>query len=145
MILTVSFGCWLLGIEADALDQSPFIGAIWEGAVYGELRRRTVALGLNRTFYYYHDNEGTEVDFLALGDGARFLEVKWTQYPSVKDGRNLKRLADLAKTGKSPELQSPSLWVLSRTDQGYPLGPDGDITVVGLDSVTEILTAKRGS
>ena len=27
--------CWLLGIEADALDQSPFIGALWEGAVYG--------------------------------------------------------------------------------------------------------------
>jgi len=136
--------CWLLGIEADALDDSPFIGALWEGAVYAELRRLAESLGLNRTFYYYRDNEQLEVDFLVVGDGARFVEVKWTQYPVVRDGRNLKRLADLTQNGKSPELQKPSLWVLSRTDQSYPLEPDGNITVVGPDLISMVLTTKPG-
>ena len=91
--------CWLLGIEQERLDESPFVGALWEGAVFAELRRQTTALGLNRTFYYYRDNEGREVDFLVLGDGARFIETKWTQYPSQTDARHLRRVADLRPEG----------------------------------------------
>ncbi|MCA1755724.1 MAG: ATP-binding protein [Spirochaeta sp.] len=143
--------CWLLGIEAESLDQSPFVGPIWEGAVFAELRRQASALGLNRTFYYYRDNEGTEVDFLVLGGGARFIEVKWTQYPAASDARSVKKLAKLTQGGSSPELRDPTLWILCRTEQAYPLeagasvtaaSVTGDsVTAAGLSSVGKILTS----
>ena len=132
--------CWLLGIEAESLDHSPFVGPIWEGAVYAELRRQAGAHGLNRNFYYYRDNEGTEVDFLVLGGGARFVEAKWTQYPTTSDTRNLKKLAELAHGGSSPELRDPTLWILCRTEQTYPVQSGALVSAAGLSSIREILT-----
>ena len=98
------------------------------------------AHGLNRNFYYYRDNEGTEVDFLVLGGGARFVEAKWTQYPTTSDTRNLKKLAELAHGGSSPELRDPTLWILCRTEQTYPVQSGALVSAAGLSSIREILT-----
>jgi len=132
--------CWLLGIGAESLAQSPFVGTIWETAVYAELRRETLARGLNRQFYYYRDNQGTEVDFLVLGDGARLIECKWTETPKRDDARGIARLSKLAESVGSPELRDRTAFILSRTNAAYPIDAEGlRVEAVGIHDAARVL------
>jgi len=112
--------CWLLGIGQEQLPLSPFVGALWEGVVFSELRRLTQARGLNRTFWYYRDNVGIEVDFLVLGEGARLLECKWSAQGSAEDFQGIRKLRTLAESSANSELALRNAWVVCRTPNTYP-------------------------
>ena len=129
--------CWLLGISPETLLSSPFLGALWEGVVYAELRRICQARNLNRSFYFYRDNGGTEVDFLILGEGARLVECKWKTLPNSDDLRGLHKLATLAADSGNFELVGSRLALVCQTETVFPL--EG-ATICGLgDLVSSIL------
>ncbi len=137
--------CWLLGIGLDLLPDSPFIGAIWEGVVFAEMRRLVNARGLNRSFWYYRDNTGTEVDFLVLGDGARLIECKWTAGPEQSDAKGIRNLVALAAKSANQELHNPSGFILCRPPNSYPLvGSDLPVQVSGLLDVASIISPMKG-
>ena len=57
--------CYLLGIETQAeLERSPFLGAIFEGFVAGEILKSQINRGRRKELYYFRDQQGLEVDFL---------------------------------------------------------------------------------
>ena len=83
--------CHLLGIETGAeLERSPFLGALWEGFVAGELVKQQVNAGRRRELYYFRDHQGLEVDFLMpAGNGrVRLVEARAsrTAFPRMADG-----------------------------------------------------------
>jgi uncharacterized protein len=67
--------CYLLGIETQAeLDRSPFLGALFEGYVAGEILKSQINRGRRKELYYFRDQQGLEVDFLfPAGEGEVWL------------------------------------------------------------------------
>lgn len=62
--------CHLLGIETDAeLKKSPFRGALFEGFMAAEIIKAQTNAGGRRELYYFRDQQGLEVDFVAPGAG----------------------------------------------------------------------------
>lgn len=57
--------CHLLGIESEhALNQSPFLGPLFEGFVASEILKLQLGAGRARELYYFRDQQGLEVDFV---------------------------------------------------------------------------------
>jgi uncharacterized protein len=75
--------CHLLGIRGEReLARSPFLGALWEGFVAGELVKQQLRLGRRRELYYFRDQQGLEVDFIVpQGQQALLIEAKATRTP----------------------------------------------------------------
>ena len=76
--------CHLLGIRSSAeLERSPFLGAIFEGAVASEIIKSQVNQGQRKALYYFRDQQGLEVDFIKLNNGgtATLIEAKATRSP----------------------------------------------------------------
>jgi len=88
--------CFLLGLHGDAFTTYSGIGAIWEAAVFAELRKLREQGPLEASLWFYRDNEQREVDFIvSRGGGFTLLEVKWTELPTSSDIRSLKKVATL--------------------------------------------------
>jgi predicted AAA+ superfamily ATPase len=109
--------CFLLGIDTkEAMVSSPFIGAIWETYVLGELRRAVAATGSAAQLFFFRDAHGTEVDF-AIEHNARvrLIEAKWTEVPDER-----RMLANVAKVatwlGKRAATEH---WLVCRTSHSY--------------------------
>lgn len=71
--------CHLLGIETEAeLKKSPFRGALFEGFIAAEIIKAQTNAGRRRELYYFRDQQGLEVDFVAPGAGGtlRLIEAK---------------------------------------------------------------------
>jgi len=71
--------CHLLGITTSAeLERSPFLGALFEGFVAGEILKSQANLGMRKELYYFRDQQGLEVDFLVPrpNAGLWLIEVK---------------------------------------------------------------------
>jgi len=57
--------CYLLGVTSSAeLERSPFLGALFEGFVAGEILKSLANRGRQKELYYFRDQQGLEVDFL---------------------------------------------------------------------------------
>jgi predicted AAA+ superfamily ATPase len=67
--------CHLLGIETEkGLNQSPFLGPVFEGFVAAEILKQQIGSGRPRALYYFRDQQGLEVDFIVpAGDRRLFL------------------------------------------------------------------------
>lgn len=96
--------CYLLGLDERSLPQSPYLGAVWESAVYAQLRKQRDSLGDRSTLWFYRDAQQREVDFLiSVGTERHLIEAKWTENPSVRDSQSLQAVATILKTaGKGP-------------------------------------------
>jgi uncharacterized protein len=89
--------CHLLGITTKAeLERSPFLGAIFEGYVAGELIKQQVNNGQRREIYHFRDEQGLEVDLLipAKNGGVVMIECKATRSPLPAMAGPLVRLRD---------------------------------------------------
>jgi predicted AAA+ superfamily ATPase len=109
--------CFLLGIDTpDAMVSSPFIGAIWETHVLGELRRAVAASGSAAQLFFFRDAYGTEVDFAVEHNGrVRLIEAKWTEIPD--EHRMLANVAKVATwLGKRAATEH---WLVCRTPHSY--------------------------
>lgn len=88
--------CHLLGIESLAtLNQSVFLGPLWEGFVASEIVKLQLGHGGPRELYYFRDQQGLEVDFVVPSGHRRLLlleaNASHTAKPQMAD--SLVRLA----------------------------------------------------
>jgi predicted AAA+ superfamily ATPase len=109
--------CFLLGLDSpEAMVRSPFIGAIWETHVLGELRRALAARSSAAQLYFFRDVHGTEVDFAIERDGrVRLVEAKWTEVPD-----HARALASVAKVAAwLGERADSEHWLVCRAPNSY--------------------------
>ena len=88
--------CHLLGIESEAeLAKSPFLGALFEGFLAGEIVKAQVNAGRRRELYFFRDQQGLEVDFVVpiRGGGVRLVEAKASSSVSPEQARPMQSLA----------------------------------------------------
>jgi hypothetical protein len=98
--------CFLLGLDERSLPQSPYLGAVWESAVYAQLRKQRGRLGERSTLWFYRDSQQREVDFVvAIGTERHLIEAKWTENPSTRDSQGLQSVAQILEArGKAPQV-----------------------------------------
>lgn len=66
--------CHLLGIHSQQeLERSPFLGAIVEGFIAAEIAKAQMNSGRRREVYFFRDQQGFEVDFIAPMRGETWL------------------------------------------------------------------------
>lgn len=115
--------CWLLGIEKHNLKTSPFIGSIFETAVFAELRKMNKLNGTKKQIYYYRDVSQTEIDFFVVGDGCKMIEVKNSINPKSDAALGMKKLYEqFLQQDKIPQELNPlSFFIVSNTPANYPI------------------------
>ena len=87
--------CHLLGIDTKGkLDDSVFLGPIFEGFLASEIVKHQLNSGKARALYYFRDQQGLEVDFVVPVNGETLflLESKATKTPMPQMADNLLRL-----------------------------------------------------
>jgi predicted AAA+ superfamily ATPase len=87
----------LLGIESERqLNQSPFLGSLFEGFVAAEILKHQMAVGRPKALYYFRDQQGLEVDFIVpTGDRQLLLlEAKASRTVVPAMAKPLERLAE---------------------------------------------------
>jgi predicted AAA+ superfamily ATPase len=127
---------FLTGLGEGVAGNSPLIGALWESAIYAELRKLNAASGGTRTLWFYRDNEGREVDFLLVGQGRiHFLEAKWGENVDTRAAKPLRETAALLKSRSL--LETGCLWVVARPASSYPLA-GRDVEVHGLGDLPSL-------
>ena len=98
--------CHLLGIDSvGELEKSPFLGALFEGFIAAEIVKTQVNSGKRRELYYFRDEQGLEVDFLAPGRGGAvaMIECKASRTVTPAMAAPLQRLADAVKKKRPKE------------------------------------------
>jgi predicted AAA+ superfamily ATPase len=129
--------CFLLGIDSkEAMIHSPFIGAIWETFVMGELRRAIGARGSAGKLYFFRDAHGTEVDFALEHNGrVRLIEAKWAEVPDAP--------RDLSSIAKVAEWLGPRAarehWLVCRTPRSYAVKSPIAARIVRGEELSELL------
>lgn len=108
--------CALLNIRsAEALRQSPAIGAIWETFVFAQLRDRERSVGRAGGLFFWRDRT-REVDFVIdAGGRLELFEAKWTELPNAGDTVNLDFVRNVV--GKSRVTGGA---VVARTPNSFP-------------------------
>jgi len=129
--------CHLLGLDEDSLERSPFLGAIWEGFVFAELRKLADPLETRGRFWFYRDQSAREVDIMYEKGGAIDLfELKYTEHPDANDARTIATLlSDIAAAG-SPDRPGSGA-IICRTRDQYRLGDS--IRAVPLQAAGQLL------
>jgi uncharacterized protein len=73
--------CFLLGLATqEQMVQSPFLGALWETFVLGQLKRHQMIAPQPAEIYFWRDAHGVEVDFaIWLNGRLQLVETKWSE------------------------------------------------------------------
>ncbi len=78
-----------------ALAGHPMLGALFETAVFAEVRKQSAQLSPRPRLYHWRSASGAEVDLLIERDGKFFpIEAKVKSQPSRRDARGIKALRD---------------------------------------------------
>jgi predicted AAA+ superfamily ATPase len=126
--------CFLANIHtAEALRQSPLLGAFFETLALGQWLRGRHHRALDDQIFFYRDHEGHEVDFVVPeGDRLHLLECKWAELPDRPKVFPL--LEKLAGPGK---IASCSIITPSRQKRRLPKS--------GFDAVSPVESWKIGT
>jgi hypothetical protein len=120
--------CFLLGLDSpEAMERSPFIGAVWETFVLNQLVRAKAAKGSSAGIFFWRDAHGVEVDFAIEHQGfVRLLEAKWME--TVSDTRTASSLFKVAHLlGKRAANEH---WIVCRTPYPHHLPGHDEIKLV---------------
>ena len=78
-----------------ALEGHPLIGALFESAVMGEIRKLLAPMGQKPQLYHWRIHSGSEVDLIIERDATLYpIEVKLNSRPRPKDARGFKSLRE---------------------------------------------------
>jgi predicted AAA+ superfamily ATPase len=90
-IADTGVSCWSLAISTPkALPSHPNWGAVFETAVFAEVRKAISLLSPRPIVYHWHTNGGAEVDVILEVDGVFFpIEIKATATPTRKSTSGL--------------------------------------------------------
>ena len=97
--------CYLLGIETPAdLQNSTFLGAVFETMVLSEYRKTRSFAGKEARAYYYRDTNGNEIDLLTEDGGILRLY-------EIKAGKTMqqKYLHQMKKTGRAAGVSAENM------------------------------------
>jgi len=120
----------LTGQSDRPLSQSAFIGAFWETLVFAELRKQLTARNQGGTWWFYRDQEQTEIDFvLEQGSDLTFFECKWSEHPQASDGKNMEKVLHTLEKAKSP-YQVKKHVILSRVQESFRLSSQLEVRSV---------------
>jgi hypothetical protein len=129
----------LLGISPDTFAASPFVGPLWENAVFGEIRRYLSLCRRSVSVWYYRDNQQREIDFMVLAGGkAALLECKWAERPDEAATKSITELQKLAREKKIADLTDTRGFVVCRTPHQFPLGKS-PVHAISLEHLRENL------
>lgn len=109
--------CFLLGVSnMSDLMASPFVGALWETLVCGELRRQ-IRFGARSGQLFYYRDRSKEVDFV-IHRGGRFelYEAKWAEQAELGDLRAIESVSE--ELGAQHVVRKA---IICRTSNAYPL------------------------
>ncbi len=117
----------LSGHQDTNLLTSPFIGAFWETLVFAELRKQLSAEDIGGKWWFYRDQEQTEIDFvLEQGTDLTFFECKWSDQPKVSDAKNMEKISNSLE--KSQHIYRVKKQVLlSRAQEPFRLSPQLEV------------------
>ncbi|MFA5448180.1 MAG: ATP-binding protein [Sphaerochaeta sp.] len=131
--------CYLLGIDEQNLETSPFLGMIWETFLFSELRKTDAYRSAAVRIWHYRDQYGSEIDFIIEGKGTlSFLEAKWTEHPRQSDARVMAQIVEKLKSSNT-RWKAGNRYVIARPHNRYPL-EDGTqvIRVSDIQNLEEI-------
>lgn len=112
--------CYLLGVTEENLLKSPFLGAIWEGYVFSELRKLLDFSAKPLHLWFYRDKQQVEIDFLVLGGGfGRLIECKWTELPDRADIGNIQKIRRIVTHKRLPDFARTKAFVVARPEYSY--------------------------
>lgn len=120
--------CLLLGIDStQAMQRSPFMGALWETFVLNQILLARESVGSAARVFFWRDAHGTEVDFVIEQAGrVRLVEAKWTERaPDRRALAPLLRVRDLLG-----ERAAGEHWIACRTVHARPLERGSDIRLI---------------
>jgi hypothetical protein len=104
--------CFLLGLNAASVNNSPLVGAIWETCVFAELRKqKSISADANASnLWFYRDSQGREIDFLRVAAGQiDLLEAKWSAAPDVRWHRVLSDVAQALQASPSQRIGTKTI------------------------------------
>jgi predicted AAA+ superfamily ATPase len=78
--------CFLLGLDARAVERCAGFGSLWERFVFGELLKWQQTHLPEASLWFYRDRDGVEVDFVAQ---LTLHDAKLGELPEVRDTRGL--------------------------------------------------------
>jgi predicted AAA+ superfamily ATPase len=135
--------CFLLGVDSpEAVERSPFIGAIWETYVLNQLLRAKAAKGSAARIFFWRDAHGTEVDFAIEHQGfVRLLEAKWAE--TLADSRAVAPLLKVAEV-LGPRAAKEH-WIVCRTPHSYRLPTQNTVKLVNGYTVEDWLPTETQS
>jgi uncharacterized protein len=112
----VGLMCFLLGLDARALQTFGQFGSIWETFAFGELIRWKDTFKPEATLHFYRDKEGVESDFiLDVGGKVTIFDAKSNELAKLSDMKNLEKTAEKLSAPKS------KMALITPTRQSYPL------------------------
>lgn len=129
--------CSLLGIrDAKSLQQSPFLGSLFEGLVASEILKHRLNRGLDRGLYWFRDRQGLEIDFVVEPRAGSLLliEAKSGRTVRPEDARNLLRLPH------HPTRQRVQRFVVHDSPAPHPEPLVPDVKSLGLRSLHAALS-----
>ncbi len=132
--------CFLLGLDSpEAVERSPFIGALWETFVLNQLIRAKAAQGSAAQIFFWRDAHGTEVDFVIEHQGfVRLIEAKWAE--TMSDERAVASLRKVVKL--LGHRATREHWIVCRTPYPHHLSSHPEIKLVNGYTTTEWLPAQ---
>lgn len=122
---------FLMGMTTiDDLHDSPLTGALWESAVFGELKKQ-LSVGHGWQLYYWRDRS-KEADFLLHKAGRfRIADAKWAEHPSS---------AGKLEKVRSELPESTEATLICRTTAAYPVKEN--LQAIGLLDLAAVLNHK---
>ncbi len=120
--------CFLLGLGSpEAVTGSPFVGAVWEAFVLGQILRAKAQAGSPAGIYFWRDAHGSEVDFLIEYQGRiRLIEAKWAE--SITDDKTSARLLRVAQ--RIGSRVAGEHWIACRAPRSYLLRKDPGVRLL---------------
>jgi uncharacterized protein len=129
--------CALIGINLSNLENSPFIGTLWEALVFSELRKQLRLKETQYSLWFYRDQRAREVDLiLERGGVLHLIEIKWTENPRLDAIKNIEAInSDLAIKG-APYIPGQH-YVVCNTSKRYEIKKG--IEVISLPEFLEVI------
>lgn len=120
--------CFLLGLDSPAgLERSPFLGAVWESFILGQMMRAKQATGTAARLFFWRDAHGVEVDFVVEHEGRlRLIEAKWAA--NISGGRELSPL--LKVRDQLGTKAAAEHWIVCRTARSHLLPGERSVRVL---------------
>lgn len=118
--------CFLLGMSAESLPNSPLRGAIWENFVAVELRKWIDLYQPEWTLWFYRDRS-LEADFVVQGpySRTRVLDAKWAEIPRDESFASLQKIASIL--GSAPGITRADIGIIARSVTSHRVGENRDV------------------